>query len=177
MIEVEAVVEDQRWSALGDLDALARRAAEAAMSVAARDAATEVAAGAPTERAEIAVLFADDDALRHLNRTWRGKDQPTNVLSFPAAVPGGAPADSGGRHLGDVALGYETVLREAEADGKSLADHVTHLIVHGTLHLLGQDHEAEAEAEIMEALERQALARLGVQDPYRDGAVDEARQG
>ena len=82
--------------------------------------------------------------MRALNRDWRGKDKPTNVLSFPAPPPPGAP---GPRHLGDIVLAYETLAREAAAEGKALADHAAHLVVHGVLHLLGYDHEAEAEAE------------------------------
>ena len=101
-------------------------------------------------------------------RTWRGLDKPTNVLSFPGS---GSPSPKGVRHLGDLALAFETLAREAAEEQKSLADHVTHLIVHGTLHLLGYDHEADADAEEMEALEVAALARLGIADPYRDMAA------
>jgi probable rRNA maturation factor len=103
-----------------------------------------------------------------LNRTWRGKDKPTNVLSFPAPEQPGA---AGPRHLGDIALAFETLARESEEESKELAHHFAHLIVHGVLHLLGYDHEVEAEAEIMEALEVKALARLGITDPYRDMAA------
>ena len=92
----------------------------------------------------------------------------TNVLSFPANPPPGTP---GRQPLGDVALAFGTVAREAESESKTLADHATHLIVHGVLHLLGYDHETEAEAEIMEALEVETLARLGIADPYREMAA------
>jgi probable rRNA maturation factor len=159
VIDLDVLVEDPRWEALGDPEALARRAVEAALA-----AAPE----APSGPVSLSLMLADDAALRALNRDWRGKDRPTNVLSFPAPHPGGAP---GPRHLGDVALAYETLAREAEGDGKSLTDHALHLIVHGTLHLVGYDHETEAEAEIMEGLEVEALARLGVGDPYRDAAA------
>jgi probable rRNA maturation factor len=138
---------------------LARRAVEAAFAVAPET---------PRGDVEVSVLLADDAALHELNRAWRGKDGPTNVLSFPAATPPGVP---GPLPLGDVALALETVKREAEAEGKSLADHLLHLIVHGTLHLLGHDHQEETEAKVMEGLEVAALARLNVADPYRDMAA------
>jgi probable rRNA maturation factor len=111
---------------------------------------------------DVSLCLADDAALRALNLSWRGIDKPTNVLSFPAAPgrPGEAPA------LGDIALAYETLAREAEDLGVSLADHYRHLLVHGFLHLIGYDHETDAEAERMEALETKILARLGVADPY-----------
>ena len=157
MIELDVLVADARWSALGDAEALARRALEAAFGV---------AETAPNE-AEISVLLTDDAAIRKFNRDWRGKDQPTNVLSFSACALPGAP---GPQHLGDIVLAYDTILREADEEGKALRDHVLHLIVHGTLHLLGHDHEDAAEAEVMEGLEVQALARLNVGDPYRDAA-------
>jgi probable rRNA maturation factor len=130
-------------------------------------AAAALAAAAPPREHELSLLLADDSAIRALNRDWRGKDQPTNVLSFPAGPPAaeGAPL-----LLGDVALAYETVAREAAEQGKTLADHMRHLLVHGILHLLGHDHEDEDEAERMESLERSILAGLGVADPYRETA-------
>ena len=155
MIEVDVLVEDGRWGALGDLESLARRAVEAAFR----------AAKAEPGPVEISLLLADDAAVRELNRDWRERDKPTNVLSFPAPAQPGAP---GPRHLGDIAIAYETLAREASEEGKSLTDHALHLIVHGALHLLGYDHEAEAEAETMEGLEVEALAGLGVANPYRD---------
>jgi probable rRNA maturation factor len=124
--------------------------------------------------AEVSVVLADDARLRELNRTWRGKDAPTNVLSFPAwrDSPEEAPL------LGDVVVAYETTAREAEVDGKPFQHHLAHLVVHGTLHLLGFDHETgEADAERMEATERAALAGIGIPDPYADTvplAADEA---
>ncbi|MGP8233494.1 MAG: rRNA maturation RNase YbeY [Methylovirgula sp.] len=110
---------------------------------------------------EISLLLTDDAAIHTLNAQWRGKDQPTNVLSFPA--PGAAAARSA---LGDIAIAYETCAREAEAEHKSFRAHVTHLIVHGFLHLIGFDHEEETQAAEMEALEREILAALGIRDPY-----------
>ena len=159
MIALDLAVESERWAALGDVEALARRAVEAALAV---------AGNPPQEDVELSLLLADDEAVRALNRAWRGKDKATNVLSFPANPHPGMP---GPQPLGDVALAFETVAREAETEGKTLADHATHLIVHGVLHLLGYDHETQAEAEIMEALEVEALARLGIADPYREMAA------
>ena len=119
--------------------------------------------------AELSLCLADDAALRALNARWRGIDKPTNVLSFPAA-----PSDRVGQAstLGDIALAYETLAREAEDLGVPLADHYRHLLAHGFLHLIGYDHETDAEAERMEALETRILARLGAADPYARAVVD-----
>ena len=111
----------------------------------------------------LAVLLTDDAAIRRLNAQWRGIDKPTNVLSFP---PAASAAPSGAKSLGDIAIAYETTAREAEDEDKPFADHLSHLCVHGFLHLMGYDHESEAQAETMEQLEREILARLGVPDPY-----------
>ncbi len=147
--------------------------------------------GAPGEGSDVSLCLADDAALRALNLSWRGFDKPTNVLSFPSttAVHVDAVDDRVGRaqrarlqpavaqesapvvSLGDIALAYETLAREAEDLGVSLADHYRHLLVHGFLHLIGYDHETDAEAERMEALEAKILARLGVADPYAREAV------
>jgi probable rRNA maturation factor len=138
---------------------LLRRAAGAALAQA-RRARRWRSAAAPS----VAVALIDDRAIRKLNRTYRGKDKPTNVLSFPA---GGVPdGKSKTRPLGDVAIALGTVKREAKAQGKTVDDHVAHLMVHAVLHLLGYDHEADPDAEEMEALERKALAALGIADPY-----------
>jgi probable rRNA maturation factor len=134
---------DPRWRrALPQAETLVRRAAAAAL---------ECAGTGPLD-----VALADDSFLQALNRDFRGKDKPTNVLSFPSA-----------RGAGDMALALETCRREAQLQGKSLAHHVRHLVVHGTLHLRGYDHEAPDEAAAMEAHERRVLRRLGVADPYR----------
>ena len=117
---------------------------------------------------EISVLLCDDAAIRTLNRQWRGQDKPTNVLSFP--TPDEAPSDT---PLGDIAIAYETVAREAAEEGKLLDHHFIHLTVHGTLHLLGFDHETEAEAEEMEATERRILHTLGIADPYANADLPE----
>ena len=117
---------------------------------------------------EISLVFTDDAEQRVLNRDYRSKDRATNVLSFPNMVEQG-PAQPGlPRLLGDVVLAREAVVREAREQGKSTADHTTHLLVHGTLHLFGYDHEGAAEAAEMEALERKILAGLGIADPYAD---------
>lgn len=114
----------------------------------------------PTD-AEVSVLLCDDREIRRLNAQWRGKDSATNVLSFPAAA--GQAVES---HLGDIAIAYETVQREAADEGKTFAAHLSHLTVHGFLHLLGFDHETDGDAEEMEDMEREILGRLGIADPY-----------
>ena len=121
--------------------------------------------------AEISLLLTDDAEVRALNARWRGQDKPTNVLSFPAAPPDRLAMSP---TLGDVALAFETLAREAEASGAPLADHYRHLVAHGFLHLIGYDHETDEEALAMEALETRILARLGVPDPYADGVLTEA---
>ena len=113
---------------------------------------------------EISVLLCDDAEIRTLNHQWRGFDKPTNVLSFPA------PGEHEGMPLGDIAVAFETCEREAHADGKTFDDHVTHLVVHGVLHLMGYDHETESEAEEMEDTERRILRTLGIADPYAASA-------
>ena len=150
----------------GDWDALAARAAAAAL---ARTPHAELATGAA--EIEISVRLTTDAEVRMLNAEYRHKDQPTNVLSFPMVQPDlldtiGQNSDDGEVLLGDIVLAYETCAREAEEKGISVADHATHLIVHGTLHLLGYDHAADGEAEAMEAIEVDTLASLGLADPY-----------
>lgn len=147
MIEVE--VEDAAWSAaLPDVATTVERAATAALGAVEGD---------------VVALLTDDASVQDLNARFRDRDRPTNVLSFPAA-------ESAFPHLGDLVLAHGVCAAEAEAQGKSLADHLAHLTVHGVLHLLGRDHEDEAEAEAMEAEERTILASLGVADPYRADA-------
>lgn len=152
--EIDIRIEAPGWSALADAEAIARRAVEAVL-----------ADYAPDERGAVAVLLTGDAEIRALNRDFRRMDKPTNVLSFPAAGRPGenAPGES---ILGDIALAYETCAREAEEEEKPIADHLAHLVVHGTLHLLGFDHETPDEAEEMEAEEVEILARLGIADPY-----------
>jgi probable rRNA maturation factor len=154
-MEIDIAVEAGGWADEDALQALAARAADAVFA--------ELAQAVP-EGAELSLLFTDDAHIRALNRDWRGKDKPTNVLSFPAFPI--RPGDAVPPMLGDIALAFETVTAEAALEEKPFDHHLTHLIVHGLLHLLGHDHEDEAEAEAMEALERTALARLAIPDPY-----------
>jgi probable rRNA maturation factor len=120
----------------------------------------------PKQPVEISLVFTDDDDIRGINAEWRGQDKPTNVLSFPAfpLVPGGKP----GPMLGDIILAEETLRREALDLGKSFDDHLTHLLVHGFLHLFGYDHITDEEAAVMEGLEIRILAELGLENPYGD---------
>jgi probable rRNA maturation factor len=148
---------DPAWRLVApNITTTARKAARAALS----------AALPPGPPAELALALGDDALLQRLNRDYRGRDKPTNVLSFPNVTASGVPAQSG-RFLGDVAIARETLLAEALAEGKPAAHHLSHLIVHGVLHLLGYDHEHAAEARQMETLERKILETLGIPDPYR----------
>ena len=115
--------------------------------------------------AELSIVLTDDAEQQVLNRDWRGIDKPTNVLSFPQIEPFSPVAGI----LGDITLARETLEREAAELGKSFADHFTHLVVHGFLHILGYDHLEGADALVMEGLETQILASLGIADPYADG--------
>jgi probable rRNA maturation factor len=152
-LSINIVTESAAWELHAGIEPLILRTLQAA--------AEEVEA---IGRADVTVVLADDAMQRHLNREWRGKDVPTNVLSFPAAAsPARAP-----RSLGDLVLAFETVRREAEDEGKSLEAHVAHLAVHGFLHLLGYDHENDIEAEAMEGLETRIMMRLGFDDPNQE---------
>ncbi len=123
--------------------------------------ACESRLGQTDEKAEISVVLCDDAEIRRLNRQWRGKDAATNVLSFP--TPPGPGSD---RHRGDIVIAYETVEREANEEAKRFDHHLSHMAVHGYLHLTGFDHENEGDAEEMEQLEREILASIGIADPY-----------
>ena len=155
------------WPDAIDWDA---RAAEAAAAALALTPFAALADAAPL--VEIAIRLTDDAEVQTLNRDFRGKDRPTNVLSFPQVqddlLEGLANSDDGEILLGDIVLARETCAREAEEKGVSLADHATHLIVHGTLHLVGYDHMDDPSAAAMEALEVKALASLGIANPYAD---------
>jgi probable rRNA maturation factor len=154
-IAIDIAVEAGAWPPKPALRSLVRKAVAATLQETGADSGTG---------SELSVVFSDDAHMRRLNAGWRGKDKPTNVLSFPAfrVEPGGPIPPL----LGDIVLAAETVAREAEVEGKPLDHHITHLVIHGMLHLLGHDHEDAAEAESMEALERAALARLAIPDPY-----------
>jgi probable rRNA maturation factor len=161
-VELEASIEAS-WPSPPDWEALSERAASTLAQV-----APELA----HPRLSASILFADDAEVRALNAEWRGKDKPTNVLSFPmleradllALAPDGPP-----ELLGDIVLALETCQREADDKGLSLEHHAAHLIVHGLLHLAGYDHETSPEeARAMELLEIKALAQMGIADPYGD---------
>jgi probable rRNA maturation factor len=155
--EVLAVADG--WQAEPDAEAVIQRAIATA--------AETVNAG--LGEAELAVMLTDDAGIRTLNNNWRGIDKPTNVLSFPALQPTGAGGpDDAPRMLGDIAIAYETTRKEADDEQKPFDHHLSHLAVHGFLHLIGYDHETEDDAEKMEALEAEILAQLGIPDPYAD---------
>jgi probable rRNA maturation factor len=118
--------------------------------------------------AELAVMLTDDAGIRTLNLNWRGIDKPTNVLSFPALQPTGGGPEDAPRMLGDIAIAYETTRKEADDEQKPFDHHLSHLAVHGFLHLMGYDHEKDDDAETMETLEQEILAQLGIPDPYAD---------
>ena len=162
----DAIIEDARWEAV-DFEALAEASANAALAH----------LGLSAEGYEIAVLACDDARIADLNCDFRDKPTPTNVLSWPsaersAAEPGAlpdlpVPADGPmPRELGDIAIAWETCQREARAAGKPIAEHVTHLLVHGVLHLLGYDHVRDKDATLMERMETEILGKMGLPDPY-----------
>ena len=163
---VDTVIEEPRWETAG-LDALAGRAAQAVLDE----------LGLPAAGFVICVMGCDDDRIAGLNADFRGKPRPTNVLSWPSEdrappAPGAAPdlPEPGDAddpvELGDIAIAWGVCQAEAAGQGKAFADHVTHLIAHGVLHLLGYDHMTDEDAALMEGIEVRALARLGIADPY-----------
>lgn len=163
-------IEAPRWSsAVTDIETFIDRAADAALGRCLGDFL-----GPKNRPVELSILLTDDARIRVLNREWRGKDKATNVLSFPgvdpqelAFLPTGAPV-----LLGDIVIALETVEREAAERGIGIEAHLTHLVIHGVLHLLGQDHEDDDEAARMEALETELLAGLGIADPHGLPPVD-----
>lgn len=161
-LNLDVRAQSRRWHELGKLASLRALVTDALA------AGLAVTPRRPLPGAELSLLLTDDKRIRVVNRDWRGFDKATNVLSFPAAPPERIAASP---LLGDIVLAYETVAREAEAEGKTKADHLSHLVIHGLLHLLGEDHETEAQARRMEALEVEALARLGIADPYADAEL------
>jgi len=152
-------VRSESWATVADVETRCREAVIAALD--------RAACAVPVE---VSVVLADDALVRTLNRDYRGRDTATNVLSFPLVDAAAIDMASGSAPvpvlLGDIVLAYETVEREAVAQGKPFADHLRHLVVHGTLHLLGFDHEDDAEATAMERLESEILATFGIADPY-----------
>ncbi len=163
MTVLDVLIEDDRWRAQ-DLTGLADRAAAATFEV----------LGLDGDYFEMAILACDDARIAVLNTDFRDKPQPTNVLSWPsvdrspetAGAPPDAPDSAQAAELGDIAIAYDTCLREATEAGKPMADHVTHLLVHGILHLLGYDHVRDLDATLMERLEVEILGKLGLPDPY-----------
>lgn len=158
---VDVLTEDEGWNALPERDALARRAVDAVFEI----------VGRPAREVEISVVFSGDEEVAELNRSWRGKSGPTNVLSFPTPTAPALPDDVA-RPLGDIVLARGVIEAEARSTAQPLASHVSHLIVHGVLHLLGHHHEEEESAEAMRAIEIAAQLSLGYRDPYA-----ERRQG
>jgi len=149
---ITLLVDDPGWRRTRGLDARLRRAAGAALR-----------AVGFSGKNSVTLLLSSDEKLKNLNRDFRGHNKPTNVLSFPASER----ADG---YRGDIAIAYGVTRREAEAAGKRFADHASHLVVHGILHLAGYDHEKPRDAKIMEPLEVKILKRLGIQNPYEDSA-------
>ncbi len=147
--EIDIDIRASGWGAASDLTAIAHTAISAATAQYCARPFTEVS-----------LLFTDNAQLKDLNQTYRGQDKPTNVLSFPADAVLGVPI------LGDIALAFEVIADEAQVGNITLGDHITHLLIHGYLHLQGLDHETSAEAAVMEALEIKALAGLGIANPY-----------
>ena len=161
MLTVDLSVPDPLWAGIApNIDAFVAGALKAAW----------MATGSGRV-AEVSVALADDRTVRKLNSQYRGKDQATNVLSFPANMP---PSD-GPLALGDIVVARETLLHEAEETHKTPADHLAHLLVHGLLHLLDYDHDTDAAAEVMEDMERQILKSLDIGDPYADNTAPQAR--
>ncbi len=162
-ITIEMTIEAGDWGTEDAIRAEVDRAIEAATLIGRFDLPAY---------AELSLVLTDDAHIRDLNRTWRGKDKATNVLSFPAGEHHEAEVSDDYADppmlLGDIVIARETLVREAEEEGKSRQDHFTHLLVHGFVHLMGYDHEDDAEAEEMEALEAEILAHLGIANPYAD---------
>jgi len=156
---IEMNIACQGWPAQQDLQQLAERSVAAAIKAAKIKLSPE---------AELSLMFGDDEAIKALNQQFRGINKPTNVLSFPGEEisPGEEPGLVPGLVLGDIAFALQTLIREADLEGKLFDHHLCHLMIHGFLHLLGYDHQNDNEAEQMESLEIKALAALGIADPY-----------
>jgi probable rRNA maturation factor len=154
----EVLVVADCWQSEPDAEAVIHRAIGTAAEI----------ADADVGEAELAIMLTDDAGIRTLNSNWRGIDKATNVLSFPALQPTASAPPDAPRMLGDIAIAYETTRREADEEEKPFDHHLSHLAVHGFLHLIGYDHEKDDDAEAMEGLEREILAQLGIPDPYAD---------
>lgn len=159
-LDIQVSVEDDGWGDEASLQDVGSRVLGAAADFLAREQGQPF----PEEPPEVSLVFTDDASIREINAEWRQQDKPTNVLSFPAfpVTPGEKP----GPMLGDIVIARETVEREAVDLGKSFEEHLTHLLVHGFLHLFGYDHMETTQAEEMEALETRILASMGLSDPY-----------
>ncbi|MFA7440312.1 MAG: rRNA maturation RNase YbeY [Sphingomonadaceae bacterium] len=166
MLDVDCDSTAGEWDGSGTWAEWASTAVRAAIAGAGHDRWLET----PGPIVEISIRLTDDAEVQELNRDYRGKDRPTNILSFPmldrAGISALATAESGDVLLGDMAVAFETLMREAAEKNIPAQNHFTHLIVHGTLHLLGHDHMEDGEAEAMEALETAILNELGIADPY-----------
>jgi probable rRNA maturation factor len=161
-LRIAISIENPAWlRRVPDARPRCRRLARAAL------AAAGFGSSGTAATAELSLVLGDDALLRRLNRQFRGKDKPTNVLSFPGYDPAERAVERPILPLGDVAIAYETSASEARAQGKTLAAHLSHLVVHGVLHLLGYDHLTKTQANDMETLETAVLARFGLSDPYR----------
>src|SRR5260370_2795751 len=155
----EVLVVAECWQTEPDAEAIIERAVAVAAEV----------VDADIGEAELAVMLTDDAGIRTLNSNWRGIDKPTNVLSFPALPPTGPIGpDDAPRMLGDIAIAYETTRKEADDEQKPFDHHLSHLAVHGFLHLIGYDHESDGDAETMATPGQEILAQLGIPDPYAD---------
>lgn len=159
-LDIQISVEDDAWSSEEELLAFSSKVLE----LAAGYLKVEEEQPLRNHPIELSLVFTNDAEIREINAEWRDKDKPTNVLSFPAYPI--QPGDEPGPMLGDIVIARETVEREAVELEKTFDDHLTHLLVHGFLHLFGYDHMDEEEAEEMEGLETRILARLGLSDPY-----------
>ena len=153
--QIDISVAADAWNSIEGLEGSVERAVHAAVQTANLDLKSDC---------EVSILLTDDRQMRALNHQWRGQDKATNVLSFPATDL--AAGQGIGPLLGDIVLAYETVAKESQIQQKTVINHVSHLVIHGFLHLFGYDHENDREAALMEQLETETLARLGIDDPY-----------
>jgi probable rRNA maturation factor len=168
-LALDVLIEAQAWQSLPEAEHIVRRAIAFAATSGVEICRPGAEPSPPHRRRRVGwrlcILLSDDQTIARLNGQWRGQEKPTNVLSFPAPVRCRAGPNEK-MPLGDIAIAYETLTREAQENGVTVSSHLSHLVVHGFLHLLGYDHHMDDEAERMERLERDILARMGVHDPY-----------